>query len=181
MLISSASCNFNWKPSDFYLLDINDIQYNFYDCFGENGLVVLFICNHCPYVQSIEKKIKYETDMLRDIGVESIAIMSNDQNHYEQDSNLNLKKQSNKNNFKFPYLIDSDQSIAKMFKALCTPDFFGFNSKYTLQYRGRLDSLGKNSKMGNRELYMSMKDISENDYTNNVQFPSMGCSIKWKI
>lgn len=181
MPISSASCNFNWKPKDFYLYDLNEKKVNFYESFGAKGLVVLFICNHCPYVKSIEKKIKYETDKLNDIGVKSIAIMSNDQEYYEDDSCINLRKQLNRNNFNFPYLLDLDQSIAKLFNALCTPDFFGFNFLGTLQYRGRLDSLGKDSKMGNRELFDSMKDIAENNYTNKPQFPSMGCSIKWKL
>ena len=129
----------------------------------------------------LKKKIKYETDKLKDIGVNSIAIMSNDQDHYEEDSNLNLRKQLSRTHFNFPYLLDLDQNIAQLFNALCTPDFFGFNSLATLQYRGRLDSLGKDAEMGNRELYDSMKDIAENNYTNKPQFPSMGCSIKWKL
>ena len=181
MPISSASCNFNWKPKDFHLYDLNEKRISFYESFGKKGLVVLFICNHCPYVQSIEKKIKYETDKLKDIGVNSIAIMSNDQDHYEEDSNLNLRKQLSRTHFNFPYLLDLDQNIAQLFNALCTPDFFGFNSLATLQYRGRLDSLGKDAEMGNRELYDSMKDIAENNYTNKPQFPSMGCSIRWKL
>ncbi|MAV82955.1 MAG: thioredoxin family protein [Pelagibacteraceae bacterium] len=181
MPISSASCNFNWKPTNFSLSDLEDNEVNFYDSFGQNGLLVMFICNHCPYVNSIEKKIKYETDMLFDLGINSLAIMSNDQNEYLEDSLENLRIQSNKNNFKFPYLIDKEQLIAKNFKALCTPDFFGFNSDKTLQYRGRLDSLGRDPEIGERELYLAMSEIGEKKYTSNPQFPSMGCSIKWKI
>ena len=132
MPINSASCNFNWIPENFSLKDLNNHAFDFYDCFGEKGLIVMFICNHCPYVKSIEKKIKYETDMLLDIGIQSVAIMSNDQEAYIEDSTDRLKKQSNDNNFNFPYLIDSDQTVAKKFHALCTPEFFGFNSDKSL-------------------------------------------------
>ena len=180
MPINSASCNFNWKPEDFSLKDLNNNTLNFYNCFGEKGLLVMFICNHCPYVKSIEKKIKYETDMLLSIGIKSVAIMSNDQETYIEDSTDRLKKQSSDNNFNFPYLIDFDQSTAKKFQALCTPEFFGFNSDKSLQYRGRLDSFGKDKNLGKRELFYAMNEISEKKYTNNDQFPSMGCSIKWK-
>ena len=117
MPINSASCNFNWKPEDFSLKDLNNNTLNFYNCFGEKGLLVMFICNHCPYVKSIEKKIKYETDMLLSIGIKSVAIMSNDQEAYIEDSTDRLKKQFSDNNFNFPYLIDFDQSIAKKFQA----------------------------------------------------------------
>ena len=180
MPINSASCNFNWMPENFFLKDLNNHILNFYDCFGDKGLIVMFIYNHCPYVKSIEKKIKYETDMLLSIGIKSVAIMSNDQEAYTEDSTDRLKKQSSDNNFNFPYLIDFDQSVAKKFQALCTPEFFGFNSDKSLQYRGRLDSLGKDKKLGKRELFYAMNEISEKKYTNNDQFPSMGCSIKWK-
>jgi hypothetical protein len=180
MPINSASCKFNWIPKNFLLKDINDNEVSFYDSFGENGLVVMFLCNHCPYVKSIEKKIKYETDMLLSIGINLLAIMSNDQDLYSEDSHINLREQVSKNNFSFPYLIDSDQSIAKYFNALCTPDFFGFNSEKSLQYRGRLDSFGKDEKIGKRELFYAMNEIAEKKYTNYDQFPSMGCSIKWK-
>ena len=180
MAINSASCNFNWIPENFTLKDLNNNIVNLYDCFGQKGLLVMFICNHCPYVKSIEKKIKYESDMLLSIGIKSLAIMSNDQESYTEDSNDNLKKQHNDNNFVFPYLIDSKQSVAKNFQALCTPEFFGFNSDKSLQYRGRLDSLGKDQNLGKRELFHAMNEISEKKYTNNDQFPSMGCSIKWK-
>ena len=118
--------------------------------------------------------------MLLSIGIKSVAIMSNDQETYIEDSTDRLKKQSSDNNFNFPYLIDFDQSTAKKFQALCTPEFFGFNSDKSLQYRGRLDSFGKDKNLGKRELFYAMNEISEKKYTNNDQFPSMGCSIKWK-
>ncbi len=180
MPISSASCNFNWIPDNFSLFSIEGNKINFYDSFGSKGLLVFFICNHCPYVKSIEKKIKYETDMLMDIGINSLAIMSNDQTQYSEDSNTCLRHQKNKNNFKFEYLVDAEQIVAKNFNAVCTPDFYGFNSDKSLQYRGRLDSMGKSLQMGNRELFDSMKEISEKQYTTKDQFSSMGCSIKWK-
>ncbi len=181
MPINSASCNFDWKPDNFELYDVNNQKTSFYDSFGLNGILILFICNHCPYVNAIEKKIKYETDMLKNIGVNSLAIMSNDQESYSDDTNENLKAQINRNNFTFPYLVDKNQSVARSFNAICTPDFFGFNSEGRLQYRGRLDSLGKNPDLGKRELYEAMQEIIKNKYTTKELFPSIGCSIKWKL
>ncbi len=183
MITESKICNFGWKATDFNLLSIDDKYYSLEQLRGPKGTLIMFICNHCPYVKSLCEKITYETKELKKIGVCSIAIMSNDTNQYKEDSYENMKLFAQKYNFNFPYLLDSDQKTAKNYDAKCTPDFFGFNKELKLQYRGRLDSSNKNSIIQNkvkRDLYLAMKNISEIGEGPRTQIPSMGCSIKWK-
>ena len=174
--------NFGWKASDFNLKSVDDENYSLNDLIGNNGTVIVFICNHCPYVISIADRLSYEARELKKIQINFIGIMSNDVKSYPEDSFENMKKFSNKYNLEFPYLYDETQEIAKKYKAVCTPDFFGFNKNLELQYRGRIDSgviKEKNVEI-TRELYLAMKMISESNIGPKKQFNSLGCSIKWK-
>ena len=180
VLLNSSSCKFGWKPENFEFTSLKGYKNTLYNISGLNGTLIMFICNHCPYVRSIEKKIAVETSRLKEIKVNSLAIMSNDQSTYPEDSNSNLLKQITRANFDFEYIIDSDQSIAKNFNALCTPEFYFFDKDLQLQYRGRLDSNGKDPEMGKPELYYAIEEVIAKGYCSSQQSPSMGCSIKWK-
>ena len=182
MAIESNICNFGWKALDFKLKSIDDKDYALKDLIGTNGTLIMFICNHCPYVKAVAKKISFETKQLKALNINSIAIMSNDTSEYPEDSFNNMKLFAEKNKFEFPYLIDETQEVAKKYKAQCTPDFFGFNKNLELHYRGRLDSSGRNNENIEikRELYLAMKQISLTNQGPNEQLPSIGCSIKWR-
>ena len=180
VLLNSSSCNFGWKPENFEFISLKGNKNSLYNISGFNGILIMFICNHCPYVRSIEKKIAIETSRLKEIKVNSLAIMSNDQSAYPEDSNSNLLEQISRANFDFEYIVDKDQSIAKNFDALCTPEFYFFDKDFKLQYRGRLDSNGKDPEMGEPELYYAIEEVISKGYCSSQQSPSMGCSIKWK-
>ena len=141
----------------------------------------MFICNHCPYVKAVIKDIVNDTNNLIKLGINSVAIMSNDTKNYPEDSFENMKLFAEENSFNFPYLIDETQEVAKKYGAVCTPDFFGYNGKNELQYRGRIRELKELRPMrsGNSELWNAMKMISETQKGPKVQIPSMGCNIKW--
>ena len=173
---------YEWVPNDFSLKGIDDKSYTLEQFRGSKGLVVMFICNHCPYVKAITNQLVIDVNALKENGISSIAIMSNDVVNYPDDSFENMKKFSEGNNFNFPYVIDETQIVAKDFMALCTPDFFGFDSDLKLQYRGRLNSAGKNqtSSETKNDLVDAMLSISKNGIRPEEQFPSIGCSIKWK-
>ena len=177
---SSAVCDFGWKAPQFNLPSTKGSDFSLQSAKGENGTLIMFICNHCPYVRSIENKISIETQRLKDINVNSIAFMSNDQSAYEEDHDQFLLKQISRAKFKFDYIVDNTQSIAKSFDAQCTPEFFYFNNEKKLKYRGRLDSNGKSPSMGDPELYSAVEECIAKGYCSNQQYPSMGCSIKWK-
>ena len=180
VLLNSSSCKFGWKPENFEFTSLKGDKNSLYNMSGLNGILIMFICNHCPYVRSIEKKISIETSRLKEIKINSLAIMSNDQSNYPEDSNSNLLEQISRANFDFDYIVDSDQSIAKNFDALCTPEFYFFDKDLKLQYRGRLDSNGKDPEMGEPELYYAIEEVIAKGYCSSQQSPSMGCSIKWK-
>ena len=180
VLLNSSSCKFGWKPENFEFTSLKGDKNYLYNMSGLNGILIMFICNHCPYVRSIEKKIAIETARLKEIKVNSLAIMSNDQSSYPEDSNSNLLEQISRANFNFEYIVDKDQSIAKNFDALCTPEFYFFDKDLKLQYRGRLDSNGKDPEMGEPELYYAIEEVIAKGYCSSQQSPSMGCSIKWK-
>ena len=180
VLLNSSSCKFGWKPENFEFTSLKGDKNSLYNMSGLNGILIMFICNHCPYVRSIEKKIAIETSRLKEIKVNSLAIMSNDQSAYPEDSNSNLLEQISRANFDFEYIVDNDQSIAKNFDALCTPEFYFFDKDLKLQYRGRLDSNGKDPEMGEPELYYAIEEVIAKGYCSSQQSPSMGCSIKWK-
>ena len=180
VLLNSSSCKFGWKPENFEFTSLKGDKNSLYNMSGLNGILIMFICNHCPYVRSIEKKIAIETARFKEIKVNSLAIMSNDQSSYPEDSNSNLLEQISRANFNFEYIVDKDQSIAKNFDALCTPEFYFFDKDLKLQYRGRLDSNGKDPEMGEPELYYAIEEVIAKGYCSSQQSPSMGCSIKWK-
>ena len=173
--------NFGWKASDFNLKSVDDENYSLNDLIGNNGTVIVFMCNHCPYVISIADRLSYEARELKKIQINFIGIMSNDVKSYPEDSFENMKKFSDRYNFSFRYLIDETQEIAKKYDAVCTPDFFGYNKNLELNYRGRIRELNdlKPVGTGDSELLKSMKLIAKTQQGPKEQYPSMGCSIKW--
>jgi len=179
--LETPVCDFDTPALDFSLSGVDGKQWSLKDCAGEKGLLVMFICNHCPYVKAILDRIVRDTLELKSLGVNSVAIMSNDPTQYEEDSFANMKKVSDTANFSFPYLLDETQQVAKAFGAVCTPDFFGYNAKLGLQYRGRLDASKKQTAEADvaRDLFAAMKQVSQTGHGPKKQIPSMGCSIKW--
>ncbi|MEO1160403.1 MAG: thioredoxin family protein [Pseudomonadota bacterium] len=181
MLLDTPICNFGWKAADFTLKDPDGNSFTLSEQFGEKGLLIAFICNHCPYVQAIADRFAADTTDLMDDGINVLAVMSNDYQNVQADSPANIKRFAERHSFPFPYLVDEDQSVGRAYGAVCTPDFFGFNKDGELQYRGRLDD----AKMGDaanrtRELVDAMRQIAETGEGPRQQTPSMGCSIKWR-
>ena len=175
-------CNFGEKAQDFNLKNIDENNYDLKSLMGEKGTLIMFICNHCPYVKAIAKEVSETTKILKNYNVNSIAIMSNDTKNYPEDSFENMKTFAKVNKFNFPYLIDETQNIAKEYGAVCTPDFFGYNSDLELQYRGRLRALKDLTPVqgSENELLKAMIAISNTGKGPQEQNPSMGCNIKWK-
>jgi peroxiredoxin len=174
-------CDFGAKAPDFELLATDNNKYKLQDLMGESGLLIMFICNHCPYVKAILDKIIRDVQELKSLGVNSVAIMSNDPSEYAEDSFENMQKLTLEKELPFYYLLDETQEVAKKFGAVCTPDFFGYNNKFELQYRGRLDESRKESITGaRRDLFLAMAEVAETGKGPAEQVPSMGCSIKWK-
>ena len=174
-------CDFGQAAIDFALPGVDGKTWTLADCRGEKGLLVMFICNHCPYVKSIRERLVRDTRELKALGVNSVAIMANDPSEYPEDSFENMRKVAAEFAFPFPYLIDETQEIAKAYGAVCTPDFFGYNADLELQYRGRLDESRKEPVAGaRRDLFEAMKQVAETGEGPRDQIPSMGCSIKWR-
>jgi len=170
-----------WSAQDFKLKGTDGKTYSLADAKGPKGLVVMFICNHCPFVQAIADKLARDMKELASLGVGTIAIMSNDVENYPEDSFDNMKKFKAAHGFAFPYVIDETQAVAKAYDAVCTPDFFGFDANFKLQYRGRLDDSGMQKKEGGeRELLAAMKQVAETGRAPAKQNASIGCSIKWR-
>ena len=180
-LTETPICNFGEKAITFNLLSTENKIITLNNIRGKNGTLIMFICNHCPYVKAVIKDIVNDANVLKKKGINSVAIMSNDTKNYPEDSFENMIKFSNEHKFNFPYLIDKDQEIAKKYNAVCTPDFFGYNSKLELQYRGRIRELKDLKKVSLEEsdLKKAMNLISTTGNGPKNQFPSMGCSIKW--
>jgi peroxiredoxin len=175
-------CNFGWKAVDFDLPGVDGKRYGLKDVAGPNGLLVMFICNHCPYVQAVRERIVRDVRELARHGIGAIAIMSNDPSDYPEDSFDNMKKVAREFGFPMPYVWDETQEVAKAYGAVCTPDFFGFNNKLELQYRGRLDESRKETASDGvrRDLYEAMVQVARTGQGPKEQIPSMGCSIKWR-
>jgi peroxiredoxin len=170
-----------WKAGDFALAGIDGKTYSLAEVRGPNGTLVVFICNHCPYVKASIARIVAESNALRQIGIGTIAIMPNDTDAYPEDSFDNMKVFAARHDFTFPYVIDATQDVARAYGAQCTPDFFGFNAQDELHYRGRLDASRMTPVPNARcDLFEAMKQIAETGHGPNQQLPSMGCSIKWK-
>ena len=175
-------CDFNLDAKEFKLLGVDGQFYKYQDIAGSKGTLIMFICNHCPYVIAVMDRIIRDATELRTYGIGVAAICSNDPTKYPDDSYENMKVFAHKNSLPFPYLHDEEQSVAKAYEAVCTPDFFGYNSSAKLQYRGRLGATRKEDEPLNltRDLFEAMLQISNTGTGPNDQVPSMGCSIKWK-
>ena len=180
--LETPVCEFGKAAIDFTLPGVDGRSWSMNDCRGDHGLLVMFICNHCPYVQAIRDRIIRDAGDLQILGIGSVAIMSNDPADYPEDSFSNMKLIAERYGFPFPYLYDESQEVAKAFGAVCTPDFFGYNSKLELQYRGRLNASRKEAAPPDvpRDLYEAMKQVALTGKGPREQIPSMGCSIKWR-
>ena len=180
-LTKTPICDFGKKAEDFKLNSTDNKIISLNDIKGENGTLIMFICNHCPYVKAVIEDIVEDCNKLDSFGIKSVAICSNDVKNYPEDSFEKMIKFSKNHNFSFPYLIDETQKIAKNYGAVCTPDFFGYNKNLELQYRGRIRELNdvKPVGSGDSDLYQAMKQIAETGIGPKEQIPSMGCNIKW--
>ena len=156
-------CNFGWKAPSFSLPGVDGKTHSLVDLRGKNGTLVVFICNHCPYVKAVIDRIVRDANELKACGINTVAISSNDAEHYPEDSFDNMKRFAKAHGFTFPYLYDESQEVARRYDAVCTPDFFGFNGKLELQYRGRLDASRREAGPADarRELFEAMKQVAE--------------------
>ena len=180
-LTKTPICDFGKKAEDFKLKSITQKSLSLEEIKGKNGTLIMFICNHCPYVKAIIKDLVEDCKNLKIQGINSVAIMSNDTKNYPEDSFDKMVEFSKTNKFQFPYLIDETQEIAKKYGAVCTPDFFGYNNKLELQYRGRIRELKdlKPVSTGDSDLLIAMKMIIKTGKGPKNQTPSMGCNINW--
>lgn len=180
--LETPVCDFGTLAIDFALPGVDGKVHTLEGCMGEKGLLVMFICNHCPYVKAVLDRMVRDTRELGALGIKSVAIMSNDPADYPEDSFENMQRVAREYDFPFPYLVDESQQIAKQYGAVCTPDFFGYNHNKELQYRGRLDSSRKESAPAEarRDLFEGMKLVAETGDGPKEQIPSIGCSIKWR-
>lgn len=175
-------CDFDWPAPDFELPGVDGKNYRLTDIKGPNGTLVMFICNHCPYVKAMADRIVRDCTELAQHGVSAIAVMSNDVATYPADAPDRMKLFAEQHGFTFPYVYDETQEVARAYSAVCTPDFFGFNGELKLQYRGRLDESRKDTAPPDvrRDLFEAMMQIARTGEGPRVQIPSIGCSIKWK-
>jgi peroxiredoxin len=178
---SASTCEFGWKASDFLLPATDGRRYSLDDVRGSRGTLIVFICNHCPYVKAVIGRLARDAAELAELGIRTAAISSNDAVAYPEDSFENMQHFAAQHRLPFPYLHDESQDVARAYNAVCTPDFFGFNAGLELQYRGRLDESRKESAPGaRRDLFEAMKEIARTGQGPREQIPSVGCSIKWK-
>lgn len=182
MAAQAAICEFGWKAPDFSLPATDGNIYALKDLRGPNGTLIVFICNHCPYVKAVVDRLNRDARDLRALGVGVAAICSNDADAYPEDSFANMKRFAEASGFPFPYLHDESQEVARAYGAVCTPDFFGFDGDLGLQYRGRIDSGGRSSPAAGakRELFEAMRQVASGAQGPKEQTPSIGCSIKWR-
>jgi peroxiredoxin len=179
--ISPPVCDFGWKAPEFNLPGVDGRNWTLKDAAGPKGTLVMFICNHCPYVQAIRERLVQDLRELKTLGINAIAIQSNDVVNYPDDSFERMKEVAAEFDFPFPYVLDETQEVAKAYGAVCTPDFFGFNADLELQYRGRFDQAGRNpAPSSTRDLFHAMKQIAETGQGPRDQVASIGCSLKWK-
>ena len=180
--LETPVCDFGQPAVDFSLPGVDGKVWTLDNCKGEHGLLVMFICNHCPYVQAIRERIVRDARDLQGHGISSVAIMSNDPIEYPEDSFESMRRVAEEFAFPFPYLLDESQEVAKQYGAVCTPDFFGYNADLTLQYRGRLDASRKAAAPAGvrRDLFEAMVQVARTGEGPADQIPSMGCSIKWR-
>ncbi len=180
--LTTPVCDFGWPAPDFDLPGTDGRRHTLASARGPKGLLVMFICNHCPYVKAVIERIARDTRELTPLGIGSIAIMSNDPADYPEDDWDNMVRVAREFDFPFPYVLDESQQVAKAYGAICTPDFFGFDAALGLQYRGRLDATGRGPgpAEGRRELFEAMRQIAAGKGGPPEQIPSIGCSIKWR-
>ena len=176
-------CDFGWPAPDFRLNATDGKTYSLADVAGPNGVVIAFICNHCPYVLAVIDRIVREAQDLAPLGIGFAAICANDSASHPADSFDNMKIMADERKFGFPYLHDADQTVARAYDAACTPDFFGFDAEMRLQYRGRLDASRGQAGPSDlrRDLFEAMRQVAETGEGPRDQIASMGCSIKWKV
>ena len=183
-MVSTATpiCAFGTPAPDFSLPGTDGRQHSLASCRGPNGLLVMFICNHCPYVKAVLDRILRDGRELADLGIGCVAISSNDPAQYPEDDFDNMVKLARDKHFPFPYLFDESQTVARAYGAVCTPDFFGYDAQLGLQYRGRIDASGRNPAPpdARRDLFQAMKAVAETGHGPTEQIASMGCSIKWR-
>jgi len=181
MPLKTPICDFGQAAKSFELKSTNNEIIKLNDVKGTNGTLVMFICNHCPYVKAVIKDIVEDCKNLKELGITAVAICSNDTINYPEDSFENMIEFAKKHQFNFPYLFDETQNVAKSYDAVCTPDFFGYNNNLELQYRGRIRELDnlKPVRAGDSDLYSAMKQIAETGKGPETQIPSVGCGIKW--
>lgn len=179
--LQTPICDFGWKAPGFDLPGVDGRNWSLADVRGPNGTLVMFICNHCPYVKAIRPRLVRDLKELKVMGVNAVAIMSNDPTDYPEDGFEHMQAVAREFDFPFPYLMDTDQSIARTYGAVCTPDFFGFNADLELQYRGRFDESRKETAPEGvrRDLFEAMKLVASTGRGPQEQIPSIGCSIKW--
>src|SRR3990170_3697814 len=174
-------CAFGESAPDFSLPGVDGRTWTLSGCRGPKGLLVMFICNHCPYVKAVRDRIVRDARELQDYGINAVAIMSNDPRDYPEDSFENMRKIAAELEFPFPYLCDETQEVAKACGGVCTPDFFGYDKDLKLQYRGRLDESRKEpAPNARRDLFEAMKQVALTGLGPKDQIAGMGCSIKWK-
>lgn len=180
--LETPICEFGLAAPDFSLPGVDGKTWTLSDCRGDKGLLVMFICNHCPYVKAVRDRIVRDVRELQSLGINSVAIMSNDPSEYEEDSFDNMVRVAEQFAFPMPYLLDESQAVAKAYGAVCTPDFFGYNADLQLQYRGRLDESRKQAAAPDvrRDLFEAMREVAATGRGPAEQIPSMGCSIKWR-
>ncbi|MEW7977792.1 MAG: thioredoxin family protein [Candidatus Sedimenticola endophacoides] len=180
--LETPVCEFGKSAVDFDLPGVDGRSWTLEQCRGPAGLLVMFICNHCPYVKAVRARTVRDALELKELGVHCVAIMSNDPDLYPEDSFENMREVARKYGFPFPYLLDRSQEVARAYGAVCTPDFFGYNADLRLQYRGRLDASRKEAADPGvrRDLFEAMSWVAETGEGPREQIPSMGCSIKWR-
>lgn len=180
MLLDTPVADIGWQAPDFTLQDPDGVSFKMSDYLGDKGLLIAFICNHCPYVQAIGDRLSQDARTLQGEGINVLAVMSNDYRYVREDSPPYMKRFAAHFGFSFPYLVDEGQVVGQAYGAVCTPDFFGFNNAGELQYRGRLDSAGMGNPANREpELLNAMRRIAETGRGPSHQQTSMGCSIKW--
>jgi len=180
VLLDTPVCDFGWEAPDFTLENPAGSKFTMSEHLGDKGLLIAFLCNHCPYVQTIAERFAHDTDFLKSVGIEVLAVMSNNYRYMPIDSPPKMARFALKSKWNFPYLVDEDQTVGKAYGAVCTPDFFGLNRDGKLQYRGRLDNArNSNPSDRTRELVDAMCLIARTGRGPKDQLPSIGCSIKW--
>lgn len=180
--LQTPLCDFGWKAPDFDLPGADGKRYRLQEALGPQGLLVMFICNHCPYVKAVRSRLVRDAKELLLHGIHCVAINANDATQYPEDDFAHMQIIAKEWALPFPYLHDADQSVAKAYGAVCTPDFFGFNKNLELQYRGRLDASRKDTapEDARRDLFEAMLQVARTGHGPQEQIASMGCSIKWR-